>query len=99
MNAETNAEMNNDPASAPQQAGRTLVGRVVSNQRAKTLAVLVERRVRHSEFGKIIMRRKKFHSHYESGQYALGDVVEIIETRPISKTKSWCVKRLVSKAQ
>ena len=77
---------------------RTLVGRVVSDKRAKTVTVLVERRVTHDLYGKIVGRRKKYHAHDEKGEYHLGDVVEIAEGRPISKTKSWVVTRLVQKA-
>lgn len=77
---------------------RTLIGRVVSDKRAKTVTVLVERRVTHELYGKIVGRSRKYHAHDESGQYHLGDVVEIAEGRPISKTKSWVVTRLVQKA-
>ena len=77
---------------------RTLVGKVVSDKRAKTVTVLVERRVKHALYGKIVMKSSKYHAHDEKGEYKLGDVVEIAETRPISKTKSWVVTRLVQKA-
>jgi len=75
------------------------VGKVVSDKRAKTVTVLVERRVKHELYGKIVAQSKKFHAHDEKGEYHLGDVVEITESRPISKTKSWVVTRLVEKAQ
>ncbi|MET0382628.1 MAG: 30S ribosomal protein S17 [Burkholderiaceae bacterium] len=78
---------------------RTLVGRVVSDKRSKTITVLVERRVIHELYGKIIGRSRKYHAHDEQGEYHLGDLVEIAETRPISKTKSWVVTRLVEKAR
>jgi small subunit ribosomal protein S17 len=78
---------------------RTLVGRVVSDARAKTVTVLVERRAKHELYGKIVARSRKYHAHDESNEYKIGDVVEISETRPISKTKSWTVTRLVEKAQ
>jgi small subunit ribosomal protein S17 len=77
---------------------RTLVGQVVSAKRAKTITVLVERRVKHELYGKIVARSRKYHAHDERGEYKLGDVVEIAEGRPISKTKSWIVTRLVKKA-
>ncbi len=77
---------------------RTLVGQVVSDKRSKTLTVLVERRVTHELYGKIVARSSKYHAHDEKGEYKLGDVVEIAESRPISKTKSWVVTRLVKKA-
>ena len=78
---------------------RTLVGRVVSDKRAKTVTVLVERRTKHELYGKIVARSRKYHAHDENGEYKQGDVVEISETRPISKTKAWIVTRLVEKAQ
>jgi small subunit ribosomal protein S17 len=77
---------------------RTLIGRVVSDKRAKTVTVLVERRAKHELYGKIVARSSKYHAHDEKGEYHLGDVVEIAEGRPISKTKSWVVTRLVQKA-
>ena len=77
---------------------RTLVGKVVSDKRAKTITVLIERRAKHELYGKIVARSSKYHAHDENGEYKLGDVVEIAETRPISKTKSWVVTRLVQKA-
>ena len=85
--------------SAPVKNCRTLVGRVVSDKRNKTVTVLVERRVRHELYGKIVGHSRKYHAHDENGEYRLGDVVEIAEGRPISKTKTWTVTRLVEKAQ
>ena len=78
---------------------RTLVGRVVSDKRAKTITVLVERRAKHELYGKIVARSRKYHAHDETGEYKMGDVVEIAESRPLSKTKSWVVTRLVEKAR
>lgn len=78
---------------------RTLVGRVVSDKRAKTVAVLVERRAKHALYGKIVARSNKYHAHDEDNGYAVGDLVEIAETRPISKTKAWVVTRLIHKAR
>jgi small subunit ribosomal protein S17 len=77
---------------------RTLVGKVVSDKRSKTITVLIERRTKHELYGKIVARSSKYHAHDEKGEYKLGDMVEIAETRPISKTKSWVVTRLVQKA-
>ncbi len=77
---------------------RTLVGKVVSDKRSKTITVLIERRTKHELYGKIVARSSKYHAHDENGEYKIGDVVEISETRPISKTKSWVVTRLVQKA-
>ncbi len=77
---------------------RTLVGKVVSDKRNKTVTVMIERRVIHPIYGKIMIKTSKYHAHDENGEYKLGDIVEIIESRPLSKTKSWVVTRLVQKA-
>lgn len=77
---------------------RTFVGKVVSDKRAKTVTVLVERRAKHELYGKIVARSNKYHAHDEKSEYKLGDTVEITESRPVSKTKSWVVTRLVAKA-
>jgi small subunit ribosomal protein S17 len=82
----------------PGKNQRKLVGRVVSDKRAKTVTVLVERRVKDELYGKIVGRSRKYHAHDEKGEYKMGDTVEIAESRPISKTKSWVVTRLVQKA-
>lgn len=86
-------------STAPVKNTRTLIGRVVSDKRAKTVTVLVERRAAHELYGKIVARSRKYHAHDEKGEYKMGDVVEIAEGRPISKTKSWVVTRLVEKAR
>ena len=77
---------------------RTLVGKVVSDKRAKTVTVLVESRVKHELYGKIVAKTSKYHAHDENGEYKMGDTVEIAESRPLSKTKNWTVTRLVQKA-
>ncbi|MBB1162779.1 30S ribosomal protein S17 [Aquariibacter albus] len=84
---------------APVKNTRTLVGRVVSDQRDKTITVLVERRTKHELYGKIVARSRKYHAHDEANAYHIGDVVEIAEGRPLSKTKNWVVTRLVEKAR
>jgi len=78
---------------------RTLVGRVVSDKRDKTVTVLIERRAAHELYGKIVARSRKYHAHDEKGEYKMGDLVEIAEGRPISKTKAWTVTRLIEKAR
>ena len=78
---------------------RKLVGRVVSDKMQKTVVVKVERRVRHADMGKTITRSSKYHAHVASGEFKEGDLVEIAEGRPISKTKSWTVTRLVEKSK
>ena len=83
----------------PVKNTRTLVGRVVSDKRSKTVTVLVERRTAHELYGKIVAKSSKYHAHDEKGEFKVGDLVEIAEGRPISKTKSWTVTRLVEKAR
>jgi small subunit ribosomal protein S17 len=87
------------PAAVKAKNTRTLVGRVVSDKRNKTVTVLIERRTMHELYGKIVGRSSKYHAHDEKGEYKLGDLVEIAECRPISKTKAWTVTRLVEKAK
>ena len=77
---------------------RTLIGKVVSDKRSKTVTVLVERRVKHELYGKIVAKSSKYHAHDEQGVYHTGDIIEITESRPISKTKNWVATRLVEKA-
>jgi small subunit ribosomal protein S17 len=77
---------------------RTLIGKVVSDKREKTVTVLVERRVKHPIYDKIVIRSSKYHAHDEKGEYKMGDLIEITESRPISKSKNWVVTRLVEKA-
>ena len=78
---------------------RTLVGRVVSNKMDKTVTVLVERKVKHPVYGKYVVRSTKFHAHDEANALNEGDLVEISETRPMSRTKTWTVTRIVEAAR
>lgn len=78
---------------------RSLVGRVVSDKMDKTVTVLVERRVKHPLYGKVIRRSKKYHAHDEANACREGDIVVIEECRPISKTKAWKVTKLVESAR
>ena len=71
------------------------VGVVVSNKMDKTVVVQVERRVKHPLYGKIMIRTNKYKAHDENNQYNEGDTVEIAEGRPISRSKSWNVVRLI----
>ena len=77
---------------------RTLIGRVVSDKMDKTVTVLVERRVKHPMYDTIIVRSTKYHAHNDSNSAKSGDLVEIQESRPISKTKAWTVTKLLQKA-
>ncbi len=84
---------------APQRLIQTLTGKVVSNKMDKTVTVLVERRVTHPLYAKVVKRSKKYHAHDENNQYNEGDIVEIKSTRPVSKTKAWVVSKLIEKAR
>jgi small subunit ribosomal protein S17 len=86
-------------AAAPAKNQRKLVGRVTSNKMQKTVVVRIERRVRDPLMGKTITRSRKYHAHVEDGKFGEGDLVEIAECRPISRTKSWKVTRLVEKSK
>lgn len=78
---------------------RTLQGRVISDKMDKTVTVLIERRVKHPLYGKIIQRSTKIYAHDERNECKVGDVVVISESRPLSKTKSWVVQELLEKSQ
>lgn len=77
---------------------RTLTGTITSDKMDKTVTVLVERKVKHPLLGKIIRVSKKYHAHDEANEFHTGDVVMIEECRPIAKTKSWRVAKLLEKA-
>ena len=78
---------------------RTLTGRVVSDKMDKTVTVVVERRVKHPLYGKIVTRSKKYHAHDATNEIKAGDTVLIEECRPFAKTKAWRVARLIEKAR
>ena len=78
---------------------RTLVGRVVSDKMQETATVLVERRVKHPMYGKIIVRSKKYHAHNANNDAKTGDLVQIVECRPISRTKTWQIAKLLERAE
>ncbi len=77
---------------------QTKVGEVVSTKMDKTIVVQVERRVPHPLYRRIVSRRKKFHAHDETGEARVGDRVSIIECRPLSKTKTWRLDKVLLKA-
>ena len=87
-------EMNNE-----RKLRKTRVGRVVSDKMEKTIVVAIEDNVKHATYGKIIKRTAKIHAHDESGECRVGDKVEVMETRPLSKTKRWRLVRIVEKAK
>ena len=76
---------------------RTLQGRIISNKMQKTAIVAIERLVKHSVYGKFIKRTTKLHIHDENNKCNIGDIVEVREYRPISKTKSWMLVRILNK--
>ncbi len=78
---------------------RTLIGKVVSDKMDKTVSVLIERRVKHPLYGKIVRRSKKYLAHDETNQAKIGDLVEIQESRPISRNKSWVLSKVIQVAQ
>src|SRR6266403_6204727 len=90
------ADAKSAPEAQPQQSGipkrhlrKTRVGEVVSNKMDKTIVVAVVRRVPHAKFGKITKRTKKFYAHDEENRCAIGDLVRVEETRPLSRLKRW----------
>ncbi len=96
----TNAQ--NNPAASSETAERaqrkSARGKVVSNKMQKTIVVQVDRKVRHPLYEKFVSKRTKLYAHDEKGEAKMGDVVEIVQTRPLSKTKCWRLVRVVQKA-
>jgi small subunit ribosomal protein S17 len=91
--------MSAENTKAAQQKGqRTLTGRVVSTKMQKTIAVEIERLVRHEMYGKFIRRTTKLLAHDEGGESKEGDTVEIVPCRPLSRRKSWKLSRVVTRA-
>ena len=88
-------------AVAPRRATliQTQIGRVVSDKMNKTVTVLVERRVKHPLYGKVVTRSRKYHAHDEKNEFKEGDLVEIEACRKLARTKAWRVKRLIEKAK
>ena len=77
---------------------RTLTGKVVSDKMDKTITVLVERQVKHPLYGKFIKRSTKVHAHDENNECQAGDLVTVVESRPMSKSKCWQLVEIVEKA-
>ena len=96
--SETRSEQANASAGAHKNT-RTLTGRVVSDRMDKTRTVVVERRMTHPLYGKIMIRTKKYHVHDEANETHAGDLVLIEECRPLSKTKAWRLSKLLEKAR
>ena len=77
---------------------KVVAGKVVSDKMDKTIVVAVENRRLHPKYKKYVLNTKKFKAHDEKNECKIGDVVEIVEHRPISKTKRWMLKGIVAKA-
>ena len=77
---------------------RTVIGRVLSNKMEQTATVVVERKVKHPMYGKYVRRSKKYHVHDADNALNIGDVVQIKECRPLSKTKSWTLEKVLEAA-
>ena len=75
------------------------VGKVISNKMTKSITVAVERKVKHPKYGKFILRTTKLMAHDEKNESAIGDVVKIMETRPLSKIKRWRLVEIIEKAK
>ena len=105
--AQENSKENSTSAGAekPAEAGRALgskrklVGVVVGDKMDKTRVVIVERRLAHKKYGKYMTRRAKYKAHDEKNEYRVGDRVEIVESRPLSREKRWRVERLLDRPQ
>lgn len=82
----------------PEKAKRTVQGTVISNKMDKSITVMVERRVPHPVYGKFIKRSSKIHAHDANNECNEGDTVTIMECRPISKTKSWTLDKILERA-
>ena len=82
-----------------EKTARSLEGRVTSSKMNKTITVMIERRVRHPLYGKIVTRRTKLHAHDEKNESKEGDLVQIEECRPLSRTKSWRLVKVLEKAR
>jgi small subunit ribosomal protein S17 len=78
---------------------KTRIGVVISNKMTKTITVTVERKVKHPIYGKFVKKTTKFHAHDEKNEASIGDVVRIMETRPLSKTKRWRLVEIVEKVK
>jgi small subunit ribosomal protein S17 len=79
-------------------ARKAFIGVVVSDKADKTVSVKVERKFTHPLYGKVMTRSKKYATHDENNEFKAGDVVEIVSVRPISKTKTWKVAKLIERA-
>ncbi len=94
------AENENSPtAMEPRNLRKTRIGVVTSNKMTKTITVTVERKVKHPIYGKFVKKTTSFHVHDEKNEASIGDVVRIMETRPLSKTKRWRLVEIIEKVK
>ena len=92
-----NTEQETQDVAAERGRRKVRTGTVASDRQDKTVTVVVERRFPHPLYGKMQTRTKKYHAHDENNEYQVGDVVKIVETRPLSKTKRWRVLELIER--
>ena len=91
--------MSEETKSAERNLRKTRTGVVRSNKMDKTITVTVERRVKHPIYGKFVKKTTSFHAHDEKNECTVGDIVKIMETRPVSKTKRWRLVEVIEKAK
>ena len=91
--------MVNEVTTQPVKLKKQRVGVVASNKNEKTITVVVERKLRHPIYGKFVKRSKKFHAHDENNACGIGDLVRIVESRPLSATKRWRLVEIIEKAK
>ncbi len=77
---------------------KEITGKVTSDKRDKTITIIVERKIKHPLYGKVMKKSKKFQAHDENNECKEGDIVKVSETRPLSKTKRWRLVEIVEKA-
>jgi len=77
---------------------KEIQGKVVSDKRDKTITIIVERKIKHPLYGKVMKKSKKFQAHDENNECKMGDIVKVMETRPLSKTKRWRLVEIVERA-
>ena len=91
--------MSEETKTAERNLRKTRTGVVRSNKMDKTIIVTVERKVKHPIYGKFVKKTTSFHAHDEKNECTVGDIVKIMETRPLSKTKRWRLVEVVEKAK
>jgi small subunit ribosomal protein S17 len=87
------------PVAAERNNRKVIVGKVVRNKMDKSIVVAVERKIKHAKYGKFMKKTSKFFAHDEKNDCSLGDIVQIMETRPLSKLKRWRLVQIVEKAK